>query len=302
MASTTRSNAASASTSIEHDRSSAPGVRRGAARRSRSCRGCACRRSRSRHGARPARTGRDASRPARRAGRAPGRRRSRPGRCDADTCRRRSRTGRRAPRRACPAIARTRSIRSGVAWNWWVTSSPAIISGTPDPNTIAAASGSAQMLNSADGVAVAERAAAHHRDPGDPAGEIGRRLQRPGDVGLRPDRHEPDPLGRPAGVDDERDGVGPVERCRWASGRSAPSSPRLAVDERCEVGRFDQRPIAAGVDRHVDPEQVAHDERVPGGPFERCIPGDRGDADQVGEAGGDDDRDRVVVARDRSRG
>ena len=39
------------------------------------------RRSRSRRGARPARTGRDGSAPARRAGRAPGRRRSRPGRC-----------------------------------------------------------------------------------------------------------------------------------------------------------------------------------------------------------------------------
>ena len=81
------------------------------------------------------------------------------------------------------------------------------------------------------------------------------------------------------------------------AGRSAPSSPDSPCTKRREVGGFDQRAIAAGVDGHVNAEQVAHDERVPGGPFERRIPGDRGDADEVGESSGRDDRHRVVVAR-----
>ena len=42
-----------------------------------------------------------------------------------------------------------------------------------------------------DGRAVAERAAAHQRDAGDAAGEVGRGAQGEGDVGQRPDGDEP---------------------------------------------------------------------------------------------------------------
>ena len=187
-------------------------------------------------------------------------------------------------------------MRSGVAWNRWVTSRPAITSGTRRPEHDLRGLGVGPDVELAHGVAVAERPAAHHRDAGDPSGEIRRRLQRPGDVGLRSDRDEPDPLGRPAGVDDERDGVGPVER-RGRRREVGAVEARFAVHEGREMCRFDQRPIAARVDRHVDAEQVTHHERVAGGPLQRCVPGDGGDADEVGEAGGGDDRHGVVVSR-----
>ena len=51
-----------------------------------------------------------------------------------------------------PGSAASWLIRSGVAMNWCVTSSPAITSGPPYSNTTEAASGSAQMLNPATAV------------------------------------------------------------------------------------------------------------------------------------------------------
>ena len=103
------------------------------------------------------------------------------------------------------------------------------------------------------------------------------------------------PSVRAAGVDDEPDGVGAVERagrCRQVGAVEAAG----AVHHRRRVRRLEQRPRGAGVHRHVDAEQVAHDPGVVGRAVERGVAGDRRDAEQVGVAGGDDDRHRVVVA------
>ena len=49
-------------------------------------------------------------------------------------------------------MARSSASRSGVVWSPWVRWRPAWITRAPQPKTMAAASGSAQMLNSATGV------------------------------------------------------------------------------------------------------------------------------------------------------
>ena len=105
--------------------------------------------------------------------RAPSRRRRArarlPSRNAAVVARRRSRTGR---RRAFPPCRRSasRSTSAGRSSARWVTSSPTIVTSSPLENTRCAASGSAQMLNSAAGVdvALADRAA-HQHDPLDAA-------------------------------------------------------------------------------------------------------------------------------------
>ena len=98
-----------------------------------------------------------------------------------------------------------------------------------------------------------------------------------------------------AGVDDEPDGVGAVERRRRRRKVGA-VEPALAVDERGELRLGDERPLAARVHRHVDAEQVAHHERVVGRAIERRVPGDRGDPDQFRVPRRRHDGDGVVVA------
>ena len=65
---------------------------------------------------------------------------------------RRSASGRRRPGPARVPRSSSRAMSAGRTSAWWVTSSPDIRIGIPDSKTIAAASGSAQMLNSAAAV------------------------------------------------------------------------------------------------------------------------------------------------------
>ncbi len=145
-----------------------------------------------------------------------------------------------------------------------------------------------------DGRAVAEGAAAHQRDPGDVVREVGCRPQRERDVGERAGRYEPDAGLAPTGVDDEADGVIGVGS-RVGLGQVGAVQPTLAVDEAGEPGRCDERPSSAGMHAAAEVEQIAHDTGVVGRTVERRVAGHRGDADQIGVAVGDHDRDHVVV-------
>ncbi len=214
-----------------------------------------------------------------------------------DRCRRRTRTDRRAPRRACPAAPRTRSMRGGVAWNWWVTSRPAITSGA------AGGEHDRRRLRVGPDVElgrrrpVAERAAAHRAR----CRRSGRRCRVPSAARARCWS-----VGRPARARSLRSSRQVSTMNRTASvpssgvvgaGRSAPSSPLSPCTNAPNLGSAIERPVASRVDGHVDAEQVAHHQRVVGRPFQRRVAGDRRDADQVGVAGRGDDGDGVVVAR-----
>ena len=144
--------------------------------------------------------------------------------------------------------------------------------------------------------AIAERAAAHQRDSGDPASDVGRGAQGERDVGQRADRNEPHVVGTATGFDDERDGIGSVERSGRCGKIGAVESART-VDEGGGVRLGEKGPRAACMDRHVEAEQVAHDERVVGRAIEWCVPGDGGDPDEVRVVSGGHDRQGVVMAR-----
>ena len=196
-----------------------------------------------------------------------------------------------------PPIARTRSMRSGVAWNWCVTSRPAITSGTPDPNTIVGRLGvgpDVELGRRRCGCRTCHRPSSRSR------------RSRPARSGAACSARAMLVCG-PTGTSQIPSVARQVSTMKATAsvpsrgvvgvGRSAPSSPDSPWTNGAKwVGSTSGRSLP-GVDRHVDPEQVAHHERVPGGPLERRIPGDGGDADQVGEAGGGDDRHGVVVAR-----
>ena len=142
--------------------------------------------------------------------------------------------------------------------------------------------------------AVAERAPAHQRDAGDATGQVRGEAQGEGDVGERADGDDPDALAPAAGLDDELDGVAPVEgpgRC----GQVGAVETALAVDHRGRPRFGEQRPLGAGVDGDVDPEELAHDQGVVRRAVEGRVARHCRDAEQLAVAGGDDDRDRVVV-------
>ena len=133
--------------------------------------------------------------------------------------------------------------------------------------------------------AVAERAAAHDRDPGDATGEVGRRAQRERDVRQRADGDEPRALAGAARLDDEADGVGRRRaagtapggrrrRGRWRRGRRPPC-----------CGSASSGRAAPAVHRHVDAEQLAHDERVVRRALERGVAGDGRDAERARRGG-----------------
>jgi len=143
--------------------------------------------------------------------------------------------------------------------------------------------------------AIAERAASHQRDAGDAFGDVGRRSQGQRDVGQWADRYEPEVVGGSAGVDDERDGVGAVERGRRSREVGAVEAA-LAVDERTGVRLGDERAGAPRVNRDIEPEKITHHAGVVGGALEGCVAGDRGDPDQLCVTGGRHDRHRIVVA------
>ena len=112
--------------------------------------------------------------------------------------------------------------------------------------------------------------------------DVGRRPQGQGDVGQRPGRHQPDPVGRRGTVSMMNATASvPSAGAMGAGDRRRRARSRRGRNRR-EVGRCDERAVAAGVDGHVDPEQVAHDDRVVGGRSSGALPGDRGDAEQVG--------------------
>ena len=83
---------------------------------------------------------------------------------------------------------------------------------------------------------------------------------------------------------------------RFGAGRSAPSSPLSPWTKSAGCGSASSGRIAPGVHRRRQVEQIAHHERVVGGPVERCVARHRRDPDQVGELGGHEDGDGVVVA------
>ncbi len=143
--------------------------------------------------------------------------------------------------------------------------------------------------------AIAERATAHQRDPCDPLRDVRGGPQRERDVRQGSDRNEPQIIDGPTGLDDERHRIAAVERGRRL-GQIGTVEAALTVDERAVVRRRQERAIAPGVHRDVEPEEVSHHEGVAGRPLQWGISGDRRDADQVGVTGGGDDRHRVVVA------
>ena len=162
--------------------------------------------------------------------------------------------------------------------------------------TIAAACGSAQMLNSDDRGSVPETAAAHQRHPGDPVGEVGGLPERETDVGQRTGRDQPQAFLGTARVDDELDAVGAVERGDRHRQVGAVEA-RLAVDERGVTGLGDDRMPCTAVDGSVGADEVAHDERIVCGPVDVDVAADGHDAHEVGDVGGGHDRDGVVVSR-----
>ena len=80
------------------------------------------------------------------------------------------------------------------------------------------------------------------------------------------------------------------------AGRSAPSRPLSPWTNAAALRFCDEWTGAAGVNRDVETQQVAHHEGVVGGALERRIARDGGDADELHVVGGGHDRHRVVVA------
>ena len=168
-------------------------------------------------------------------------------------------------------------------------------SGTPESNTTAAASGSAHTLNSATGSRLPNVPPPISEMPAMRRCRSGAVRECERDVRERADRHQPRAVVRPAGVDDEADGVRAVDVTRRRRQVGAVETAR-AVDETGVLRLGDERPFGSGMDLDVEPEQLPHDPGVVRGPFERCVAGNGRDAEQVGVAGSDDDRHRVVVA------
>jgi hypothetical protein len=79
------------------------------------------------------------------------------------------------------------------------------------------------------------------------------------------------------------------------SGKLGAVEPALAVHVAGGELRSDQRPAGAGVDGDVDAQQVAQHDCIPGRRLERCVAGNGGDPEQIRVAGGNDQRDGVVV-------
>ena len=87
-------------------------------------------------------------------------------------------------------------MSAGSTSAWWVTSRPAIRMGMPTRKTMSAASGSAQMLNSAEAVVFPSPSEPPMSEiAADALAQARRGVQEQGDVGQRPRRDERDRLG-----------------------------------------------------------------------------------------------------------
>ena len=202
-------------------------------------------------------------------------------------------------------------MSAGSTSAWWVTSSPAIRIGMPASNTMAAASGSAQMLNSAEAVVlpspseppISEIAAIRSRRPGAARSSSATFVERTG-------RDQGDRLV--GGAEQAAGQLERAERCRAdrGLGKVRAVEPRVAVERDRDPRLADDRAFRAGGDRHVGPaQQGQHPERVAGRPVEPGVAGDRGDREQPELRPGQrqDDRQGVVVTGvavedDRDRG
>ena len=110
------------------------------------------------------------------------------------------------------------------------------------------------MLNSADwrDVAALEEAAAHHHQFADARRDLGRLVERQGDVGERAERAERDGarLFGKQGLDDEIDGVLRLQRHgRLVDYRTVEAG--LAVHMFGGHQLADERPVGTGIDLHV---------------------------------------------------
>ena len=165
--------------------------------------------------------------------------------------------------RACRPSAR-RSTWAGVISALWVTSRPTIVRSSPLVNTRCAASGSAQMLNSAAGVMLPSPTA----PPISTTRSILRRQlrvagQQQRHVGQRPGRDERHRRG--ARLERVGDPVDRVRRLGLPGRRRQIGAvePGLAVDVGGDVARADQRALRAGGDRDVGAADVVeHADRV----------------------------------------
>ena len=161
---------------------------------------------------------------------------------------------------------------------------------------MAAASGSAQMLNSAVGVRLPNSPPPMNEMPAMRAAMSGaersaRAMLVSGPVGTS---HTPSWLRTVSMMKPDRIAAGRRARRRRQVGAVEPA---LAVHVTGVTWRGDQWSMGTGMHGDVDAEQIADDDGVLRRRFQRCVAGDRGDAEQVGVAGGDDHGDGVVVAR-----
>jgi hypothetical protein len=173
-----------------------------------------------------------------------------------------------------------------------------MVTGQPASKTIAAASGSMTMLNSA--TALQLHAASHQHDLLHPRDDAGIESRGDGDVGEPSGRHEGDLawLRRHDGVDDELRGGSRVERDR-RFGEHRSVEPRFAVDLACRLDLAHERPGRSRGERHSGDSGDAGDrKRVAGDLLQSLVADDGGHAHQldVGIAPGEQHRHRVVVA------
>ena len=178
---------------------------------------------------------------------------------------------------------RIRSRIAAVAGACRVASRPTMVTVQPAANTIAAASGSAAMLNSAAGRDVAAgRGPAHDHEVPDLSDDLRVVPHRERDIGQRPDRDQRDLPGRGADrAGQEVNGVpvgGPRRRRRQADRAEAGVPVHLpGVDDGPE-----QRPWAARHHRYrVQAHVVAYAQRVRRGQVEADVAGHRGDPAQL---------------------
>ena len=169
------------------------------------------------------------------------------------------------------------------------------MTGAPQSNTIAAASGSAQMLNSLIvsrlpnvPPPISEMPAIRSTRSG--AARSASAMLVSGPVGTS---HVPS-VARHVSMMNPTASV--LSSGRVGAGRSAPSRPLSPCTNVAASGGAISGRAAPECTGAVEAEQVAHHACVVRGALERSVAGHRGDAHELGCVVGDDDRDDVVVS------
>ena len=179
-----------------------------------------------------------------------------------------------------------------------MTSRPIIVTSIPLSKTRRAASGSAQMLNSAAGVRFPSpieppiSTIRSGRASGSSASSRAMFVSGPVGTSVELPLALSDPLG------DEGDGV-LVDGVHGRRRQLGPVEAALAVDVRRDRAAAHERPVGARGDRNIAATgELEHLERVRGRLLERLVAGDRRDADELELRRGEreQERDRVVVA------